>query len=142
MEAAPDNQFYIPHGKGFILRLYSSAFYQAWTMLTGNGAFCFTVEERFFVSTVMMLGGFVQAVIVGNIALLVTNLDAAAARCRSESDSVMSTAKYLELPPALLERIHDYYDFMQGASHPVRSAAHSAPCTLIVCPPAAVRSTP
>lgn len=29
-------------------------------MLTGNGAFCFTVEEKLFVSLVMMLGGFVQ----------------------------------------------------------------------------------
>lgn len=30
-------------------------------MLTGNGAFCFTVAERLFVSFVIMLGGFVQA---------------------------------------------------------------------------------
>lgn len=30
-------------------------------MLTGNGAFCYTVAERFFVSFVIMLGGFVQA---------------------------------------------------------------------------------
>ena len=43
-------------------------------MLTGNGANAYTSPERFYVSTIIMLGGFVQAVIVGNIALLVRHI--------------------------------------------------------------------
>lgn len=39
----------------------------AWTMLTGNGAVCITAEERMFVSIVILIGGFVQAIVVGNI---------------------------------------------------------------------------
>lgn len=103
-------------------------------MLTGENVF--TAEERFFVSAIMMLGGFVQAreratvflalflrpftqkavssrsgvfsggelemplrlaqaIIVGNIALVVTNANASAARFRAEAECVMSTAKYL-----------------------------------------------
>lgn len=69
-------------------------------------------------SIVMMLGGFVQAVIVGNIALIVTNGDAAASRYRDQSNFVLSTARYLELPTTITDRIRDYYDFMQSASHP------------------------
>ena len=33
---------------------------QAWTMLTGNGANCYTSEERFYVSVVIMIGSFTQ----------------------------------------------------------------------------------
>lgn len=36
-------------------------------MLTGNGAHAYTAEERLFSSAIIMLGGFVNAVIVGNI---------------------------------------------------------------------------
>ena len=42
-------------------------------MLTGNGAACYTSEERMYVSAMIMIGGFVQAVIVGNVALLASH---------------------------------------------------------------------
>lgn len=64
------------------------------------------VEERFFVSVVMMLGGFVQAIVVGNIALLVQNIDATAAKYRTQAESIRSTAKYLELSESTQDRIH------------------------------------
>lgn len=34
---------------------------QAWTMLTGNGAYTYTLEEHFYVSFCIMVGGFLQA---------------------------------------------------------------------------------
>ena len=40
--------------------LISTAHATQHTHSQGNGAWAYTVEERFFVSTVMMLGGFVQ----------------------------------------------------------------------------------
>ena len=67
-------------------------------MLTGNGAACYTSEERMYVSAVIMLGGFVQAVIVGNVALLVSSQQA-------ERPLDFSPAAYLLLtaagPPCL-----------------------------------------
>lgn len=47
-----------------------------------------------------------------------SNFDHAARRYKAEAEFAISTAKYLELPEHLLERIHDYYDFMQTAAHP------------------------
>ena len=112
--------FFNPPGmaSGTMTSLYANAFYQSWTMLYGNGANCYTSEERFFVSTILMLGGFVQAVVVGNVALLVTNFDQAAARYRSQADVALSTAAYLELPHELQERITNYFEFMSSTSHP------------------------
>lgn len=55
-----------------------------------------------------------QAIVVGNIALLVQNFDATAAKYRAQADSIRSTAKYLELSSDMQDRIHEYFLFMQA----------------------------
>lgn len=82
-------------------------------MLTGNGASCYTPEERLFSAVMIMVGGFVQAIVVGSITTIVTNFDEAAARLRSESALVLGTARYLELSETIVDRVADYYQFME-----------------------------
>lgn len=46
-----------------------------------------------------------MATVIGNMALLVANLNASAARHRQKAEMLMDSARYLGLPPKMQERV-------------------------------------
>ncbi|KAK9824343.1 hypothetical protein WJX72_009567 [[Myrmecia] bisecta] len=99
---------------------YVLALYGSLQLMVGNGITTSGTPERIFVSVVLLLGACFYAIVVGNMSVLVSNLNATAARHRQRQDMVVQSARYLALPAPIQERIQGYYEHLITYSHPGR----------------------
>lgn len=74
--------------------------------------------EGVFCSVVLMVGACFMAIVVGNMALLVTNMNATTARNNSSKDRVTDAVKYLGMPTNIIARVREYFDYITRISHP------------------------
>jgi voltage-gated potassium channel len=68
--------------------------------------------QNFYAIGVMILGVGVYAYIIGNIASIITNLDPAKAAHLRQLERMQAFMHYRQLPPALQQRIREYYDYL------------------------------
>ena len=102
-----------------LLDLYALALSASVMCLVGNGLpSAVTSGERLFNAAVSMLGALLQAVVIGNCAQVVSAMGAAAARHQARADAALDTARYLNLPGQLQQRMADYFAFIGSSSHP------------------------
>jgi hypothetical protein len=102
-----------------LLDLYALSLSASVMCLVGNGLpSAVTSAERIFNATVSMLGALLQAVVIGNCAQVVSAMGATAARHQARADAALDTARYLNLPGQLQQRMADYFAFFGSSSHP------------------------
>ena len=69
-----------------------------------------------------------MATVVGNMALLVSNMNVTAARHRTKMDMITDATRYLGMPDQIQERVQEYFDYLSTFSHPGKLAcAHDLP---------------
>lgn len=91
---------------------YVLLFYTAFLMLVGEGIGPVTWVETIFSTLALLLGTIVTAVIVGNVSFVVSNQNSLKYQRQSRIDRITDEMRALNIPPALLQRTLDYYDYL------------------------------
>jgi voltage-gated potassium channel len=68
--------------------------------------------QKLYAMGVMLFGVGVYGYIIGNIATILANIDPAKANYLQNMERVTAFMHYRNIPPALRERIRDYYDYL------------------------------
>ena len=74
--------------------------------------------EYIFCCVVLVIGACFMATVVGNMALLVSNMNVTAARHRTKMDMITDAVRYLGMPDQIQERVQEYFDYLSQFSHP------------------------
>lgn len=80
--------------------------------------------EYLFASGVMLLGAFMYAFIIGNIANLVRNLDAERAQYFQRVEAIGKYLHERRIPARLNEQVRDYYDYLWAHYRGLRQASY------------------
>ena len=80
--------------------------------------------EYLFATAVMLLGAFMYAFLIGNIANLVRNLDAEQARYFERVEAIGNYLHERHIPPRLNEQVRDYYEYLWAHHRGSRQASH------------------
>jgi hypothetical protein len=80
--------------------------------------------EYLFATGVMLLGAFMYAFIIGNIANLVRNLDADRARYFQRVESIGTYLHERGISARLIEQVRDYYDYLWAHHRGLRQASY------------------
>ena len=83
-------------------------------------------NEALFCSAVLIVGACFMAVVVGNMAMLVSNMNSTKVRNMHAKDRVTDAVRYIGMPPDILERVRGYFDYVTRHSHP--GAPRGLPC--------------
>jgi CRP-like cAMP-binding protein len=97
---------------------YLSCFYGSFLLMVGDNVNPVNNVERIFCCVMLVLGANLYATIVGNMALLVSTLNATAARHQQRAETIQEAMRYLKVSPPLQNRVLEYYDFLQTYTHP------------------------
>lgn len=87
-------------------------------MQIGNTVGTMNDIEYIFCSVVIVVGACFMAVVIGNMALLVSNMNVTAARHRVKMDMMTDAVRYLGMPKRIQERVQEYFDYLSTFSHP------------------------
>ncbi len=80
--------------------------------------------EYLFAAGVMLLGAFMYAFIIGNIANLVRNLDAERAQYFQRVEAIGNYLHERRIPARLNEQVRDYYDYLWAHYRGLRQASY------------------
>jgi hypothetical protein len=80
--------------------------------------------EYLFAAGVMLLGAFMYAFIIGNIANLVRNLDAEQAGYFQRVEAIGNYLHARHIPPRLNEQVRDYYEYLWAHQRGLRQTAY------------------
>ena len=103
-------------------------------VLVGNGMAVFSNVQRVFISFTVLFGRFAEAAIIGSVAQLVANLNAAASRHQERADVVQETVRYLNIPDALQARARAQpHANTRPRGPPAAQAGSFTPLPLLTC---------
>ena len=91
---------------------YFHAAHVAMLMLMGDGVHTVTVEQKIVAWAVVLFGGFLYAVIFGNVSVLVSDMDTGSRLFQSHMDAINEKIRYMQLPEDLSERIRQYHEYL------------------------------
>ena len=91
---------------------YAHAFYWALVVLLGNDTGPATAEEKNFTSCVIVVGIFLNAVIIGSAASLLLGMDHDAILKQQQMDAISKHLAYNKVPAALAMRVRGYFEFL------------------------------
>lgn len=97
---------------------YLEGFYLMFCAMGGQNIVPVNNAERLYASIVLLIGAMFYATIIGNMALLVSNLNATNARHKHKQELVMDVVRYLGLPQDISDRVQEYYEYLANFSHP------------------------
>ncbi|GIL58478.1 hypothetical protein Vafri_13605 [Volvox africanus] len=100
------------------LTWYLSAFYYSFLLLIGDNIQATNNYERLFFILALVAGACFYSAVVGNMALLVANMNTVAVRFRQKLDMTQDALRYMRVPEAQRERVQAFYDFITQFSHP------------------------
>ena len=91
---------------------YFHAAHVAMLMLMGDGVHTITVEQKVVAWAVVLFGGFLYAVIFGNVSVLVSDMDTGSRLFQQHMDAINEQMRYMQLPDDLSERIRQYHEYL------------------------------
>ncbi|GIL81620.1 hypothetical protein Vretifemale_10634, partial [Volvox reticuliferus] len=100
------------------LTWYLSAFYYSFLLLIGDNIQAQNNYERLFFILALVAGACFYSAVVGNMALLVANMNTVAVRFRQKLDMTQDALRYMRVPEVQRERVQAFYDFITQFSHP------------------------
>jgi len=74
--------------------------------------------EALYCSAVLIVGACFMAVVVGNMAMLVSNMNATNVRNMAAKDRVTDAVRYIGMPPDIMVRVGTYFDYVTRHAHP------------------------
>jgi len=92
--------------------LYPFVMYAAMLMLSGDGLDTYSVTESWFAVIVTLTGLTALAVLVSNMAVFMSNMNAADRVHRETVSSMSDEMQSLNIPETLRSRVLDYYEFV------------------------------
>lgn len=102
------------------LTQYATSLYWTITTMTTVGYGDITpgrTPEYLLAGVVMLLGASLYAFIIGGVASLLSNLQAARNRHREHTEAVEQYLRARQVPVALGERVHNYYEYLWHRHH-------------------------
>ncbi|KAL6749390.1 hypothetical protein V8C86DRAFT_2849289 [Haematococcus lacustris] len=100
------------------LTYFLFAYLNSFLLMIGNDMQPLNDYERLYSVFVLILGACFYAIIVGNISLLVNNMNPTASRHKFKKDIVQNTIRYLGAPQPLVNRVDSYFNYLTTYSHP------------------------
>ena len=90
---------------------YSSSLYFSVLMILGNDVYATSSAERFFASSVSLLGAIVQAYVLGQVTMLISNLTAKSRKWREKMDNVAEVMRYMNIDGDIQKQVRLYFDY-------------------------------
>ncbi|GMH39832.1 hypothetical protein BSKO_07736 [Bryopsis sp. KO-2023] len=97
---------------------YMETYYRSFLLMVGDNVEPNNNVERSFCCVVLVLGACFYATVVGNMALLVNNLNATSARHNKRKDVLQDAVRYIGAPDDIQFRIQEYFDYLSKYAHP------------------------
>ena len=97
---------------------YLLSFYNSLLLMTGEDLDAYSDAERLFCSIALSLGVCFYGFIIGNVMMLLNNMDAMRQFHREKIDVLKRTCTYLGLPASLQSRVGNYFRLLSTRSHP------------------------
>lgn len=91
-----------------LTRRYVTAYYHGMWLLKGNEVGPRDTEAAMLAAISIILGSLITAILFGEMAVLMSNLNRKATQFQSILDSTLTTMKHMKLPKALSDKILDY----------------------------------
>lgn len=107
-----------PEDRRSVTSRYLESYYLSFVMMVGENIGPANDVERLYVSVVLLVGACFYASVVGNMALLVSNLNATNARHKHKQELVTDVVRYLGLPQDITDRVQEYFDYLASFAHP------------------------
>ena len=89
---------------------YSTAFYNSMLLIQGEHIEPISVVEKFYCSSLILVGSIVLAVIFGNVSMYIANFSANSTAYQRKMEYLFESMNHLALPQQLKHRIIMYYD--------------------------------
>ncbi|GAX76129.1 hypothetical protein CEUSTIGMA_g3572.t1 [Chlamydomonas eustigma] len=101
-----------------IITYFLQSYMNTYDLMIGNDTLPGNDIERAFACLVLAVGAMFYAIILGNISLLVNNMEPTASRHRLKKDITTNTIRYLGVPREISERVSEYFDYLLARNHP------------------------
>ncbi len=86
--------------------------------MVGNSQIAYNNLERVFMIMVLIMGACFYSAMVGQMAVLVANMNTVALRHRTKQDTTMDVLRYMGLPDKEMARVQAYFSYITQYSHP------------------------
>mmetsp|Transcript_5229 Transcript_5229/g.11435 ORF Transcript_5229/g.11435 Transcript_5229/m.11435 type:complete len:751 (+) Transcript_5229:346-2598(+) len=97
---------------------YLQGYYNAFVLMIGNDIAPMNNVEVIYCTGVLIIGACFYAIIIGNVSLLVNNLNPTASRHKFKKDIINNAIRYLDTPNDVAQRVDDYFEYLTQHSHP------------------------
>eukprot|EP00955_Chlamydomonas_euryale_P046480 353436-Chlamydomonas_euryale.AAC.20 len=101
-----------------VYALYVSSYYQVFLSVMGDNITPLNDSERIFFIFVSIGGTCFYSAMLGQMALLVANLNVVASRHKQRSDISMEVLRYMGIPDADVKRVEEYFMYITQFNHP------------------------
>eukprot|EP00798_Chlamydomonas_sp_ICE-L_P026420 gene26420-17519_t len=100
---------------------YLSGFHNTYMLMMGNDFYPGNNIEYVYAIFVQVIGACFYAIIIGNISLLINNMNPTNSRHNAKKDIInnsVSCVWYLGAPKLLADRVDDYFEYLTTFNHP------------------------
>ncbi|KAG1665646.1 hypothetical protein FOA52_011240 [Chlamydomonas sp. UWO 241] len=97
---------------------YLSAYYSCFLMIMGDNLTPLNDKERLFFIIASILGTCFYSAMLGQMALLVANLNIVASRHNQRQDITLDVIRYTGVPEAETKRVTEYFSYITQYAHP------------------------
>ncbi|GAX77256.1 hypothetical protein CEUSTIGMA_g4702.t1 [Chlamydomonas eustigma] len=103
---------------GNVVSYYLGAYYQCFLLIVGNNQTPRNDAERVFFICVNILGTCFYSAVVGQMAVLVANMNTIGLRHKQKEDMTMDVLRYAGAPRREQKRVQYYFDYITQYNHP------------------------
>jgi len=107
------------------MSVYSTAFYHSMLLIQGEHINPKSTKEKFYCSTLILVGSLVLAMIFGNVSMYIANFSANSTAYQRKMEYLFESMNHLALPQQLKHRIIMYYDHIWKEYRSLDGRVHS-----------------
>ena len=92
------------------IKYYASLYFSV-LMILGNDVYATTNGERVFAATCSLLGAILQAYVLGQVTMLISNLTAKSRKWREKLDNVSEVMRYMNIDPQIQHQVRLHFEY-------------------------------